>query len=128
MSGEYVLQTHVTFAAAHQLRGYDGNCARLHGHNYRVEVQVTATQLDDVGLGMDFREIRRGAEEVAKSLDHRFLNEIFPFTEENPTAENLARYFYDRLGEKLNREHAWVSAVTVWETERAFVRYSRPRD
>ena len=123
MSGRYVLQTHVTFAAAHQLHGYDGDCARLHGHNYRVEVEVTATRLDEVGLGMDFREIRRAAGEVADALDHRHLNEIPPFDRENPSAENLAKYFFDRVGELLNRPHARVSAVTVWETERCFVRY-----
>lgn len=124
MPASYTLQSHVTFAAAHQLRGYPGSCARLHGHNYRVEVEVRATELDEIGMGIDFRDIRRAAGEVAAHLDHQFLNEIEPFDELNPTAENIARHFYEKVGAILNRPHVKVSAITVWETERGLVRYS----
>lgn len=124
MAGTYTLQSHVTFAAAHQLRGYPGNCAQLHGHNYRVEVLVRASQLDEVGFVVDSRAIRGAAEEVAKRLDHKFINEIKPFDDVNPTAENIARYFFDEVGAILNCPRAKVSAVTVWETERCRVTYS----
>lgn len=124
MAGIYTLQSHVTFAAAHQLRGYQGNCARLHGHNYRVEVEMKAEKLDEIGFVVDVREIRRAAQEVAEGLDHHFINEISPFDEVNPTAENLARYFFEKVGAILNRPRAKVSSVSVWETERCFVRYT----
>jgi 6-pyruvoyltetrahydropterin/6-carboxytetrahydropterin synthase len=123
MPGTHRLTTEVHFCAAHQLRGYVGNCAQLHGHNYRVIVEVLATQLDEIGLGMDFREIRKGAEAVALELDHRFLNELAPFDRVNPSAENIASYFFEKLAQKLDRPGARVSAITIWETERCSVRY-----
>ena len=126
MSGIHRLTTEVYFAAAHQLRGYIGNCAQLHGHNYRVIVEVTASKLNEIGLGLDFRTIKQAAQEVAKGVDHRFLNELPPFDEVNPSAENIAVYFFDRLSTMLNAEHVHVSAITIWETEHCSVRYERP--
>jgi 6-pyruvoyltetrahydropterin/6-carboxytetrahydropterin synthase len=128
MPSRYQLKTHATFCAAHKLRGYQGNCARLHGHNYRVEVEVEATKLDEIGIGIDFRDIRAATEELAGELDHRYLNEIPPFDEVNPTAENVAAYFYRRLGRALDGPQARVAAVTIWETERCSVRYSEPSE
>lgn len=124
MAGSYLLQTHVSFASAHQLRGYEGNCARLHGHNYKVEVEMRAQKLDEIGFVLDVRDVRRAATEVAAPLDHRLLNEIEPFDTVNPTAENIAKYFFDKIGEVLNDPRVKVSAVTVWETERCSVRYT----
>lgn len=126
MAATYTLKSHVTFAAAHQLRGYPGNCAKLHGHNYRVEVEVKAGELDEIGFVLDVREVRKAAQEVAAGLDHEFVNEIEPFDRINPTAENLARYFFEKVGEILNRPRVKVSAVTVWETEYCSVRYEEP--
>ena len=124
MSGRYTLKVQVDFAAAHSLRDYPGDCARLHGHNWKVEVEVTALRLDAVGMGLDFRTIRRAAREVVDRLDHRYLNEIPPFDELNPTAEHIAAHIFRELAARLNDERVRVSAVTVWETERASVRYS----
>jgi 6-pyruvoyltetrahydropterin/6-carboxytetrahydropterin synthase len=87
-------------------------------------VEVTATELDNVGMGLDFKTIRQAAKEVAGTLDHHYLNELSPFTEINPTAENIARHFFSELGGMLNNNRVKVSAVTIWETERANVRYS----
>ncbi len=124
MAREFLLKTHLHFAAAHRLRGYQGDCEQLHGHNYKVEIEVLATGLDEVGMGVDFRAIRAAAAEVVSVIDHRLLNEIPPFTEVNPTAENIAVYIYEQLGGTLDSERARVHAVTVWETERDSVRYS----
>lgn len=124
MAARYMLRVQCEFAAAHHLRGYEGSCNRLHGHNWKVEVEVEARELDDVGMGLDFREIRRLTQEVTAGLDHRYLNEIEPFTEINPTAENIAAHIYRELGERLNRPAVTVHAVTVWENDRAGVRYS----
>lgn len=124
MAATYTLRVVTEFAAAHTLRGYEGSCNRLHGHNWKVEVEVRARALDETGMGVDFREIRRTARAVTGELDHRYLNEIEPFTEINPTAENIAAYCYREIGARLERPGAAVSAVTVWENDRACVRYS----
>jgi 6-pyruvoyltetrahydropterin/6-carboxytetrahydropterin synthase len=123
MALPFLLKTHVHFAAAHRLRGYQGDCEQLHGHNYKVEVEVRASGLDEVGMGIDFREIRSLANEVVGELDHRYLNEIPPFDEVNPTAEHIAAFVFDRLSRRIDREHAKLHAVTIWETDRDSVRY-----
>ncbi len=124
MSGRYTLKVQVDFAAAHSLRDYPGDCARLHGHNWKVEVEVCALRLDAVGMGLDFRTIRRAAREVVDRLDHRYLNETPPFDELNPTAEHIAAHIFRELAARLNDGRVRVCAVTVWETDRASVRYS----
>lgn len=124
MSSRHCLKIITDFASAHTLRDYPGDCSRMHGHNWKVEVEVTATKLDNVGMGIDFKLIKNATKDVAKKLDHRYLNDIKPFDEINPTAENLASYFYSELSQVLNGPNVSVSAVTLWETERACVRYS----
>ena len=112
------------FAAAHLLRDYDGVCNRLHGHNWKVEVQVTASTLDSVGMGMDFKVIKDATRALIGKLDHRNLNEIPPFDKINPTAENISAYLYKELSDTLNTDGIKVSTVTLWETDRACVTYS----
>lgn len=124
MAGKYTLKIVTDFASAHSLRDYPGECRRLHGHNWKVEVEVTAVQLDELGMAIDFKEIKKAARLAAGELDHRYLNEIPPFDELNPTAENIAHHLYRRLSEELNSERVKVSAITLWETERACVRYT----
>lgn len=124
MSAKYLLKVVSDFASAHTLRDYPGACARMHGHNWKVETEVEATTLDNVGMGIDFKAIRKATTELTDKLDHRYLNEISPFDEVNPTAENIAAYIYQGLSEKLNSDHIKVKAVTLWETERACVRYT----
>jgi len=120
----YTVCTSLEFAAAHVLHGYDGPCARLHGHNWRLEVEVVARDLDPVGMGMDFREIRAAANTIVEQLDHRHLNEIPPFDRVNPTAENIAAHVYARLTCMLDSDRAWVQSVTIWEADRSYVRYT----
>jgi len=124
MSARYLLKVVTDFAAAHTLKGYPGDCAKMHGHNWKVEVEVLATALDEVGIGMDFKTIRKHTKELCDYLDHEYLNELEPFREINPTAENIAAYIYKELGKTLNTETTSVAAVTIWETERACVRYT----
>ncbi len=124
MAVSYTLKTVSDFASAHSLRDYPGDCRRLHGHNWKVEVEVLATALDNVGMGVDFREIKQATRLVTDQLDHRYLNEIPPFDQLNPTAENIAAVIFQRIGERLNSDRISVKAVTIWETDRACVRYS----
>ena len=124
MTKRYTMKILLDFAAAHLLRNYEGVCNRLHGHNWKVEVLVTATKLDDVGMGVDFKVIKDATRELIGKLDHRNLNEIPPFDEINPTAENISEYLYSELSKELNVDGIKVSAVTLWETDRASVTYS----
>ncbi len=120
----YTLRILTDFASAHTLRGYPGACSRLHGHNWKVEVEVEARQLDKLGMGLDFKVIKRSANELVGELDHRYLNEVSPFDNVNPTAENIAAYLYQGLARRLNDERVQVRTVTLWETDRACVRYT----
>ncbi|MFA7593878.1 MAG: 6-carboxytetrahydropterin synthase QueD [Thiohalobacteraceae bacterium] len=124
MAGSYTLKVLTEFAAAHTLRDYPGACARMHGHNWKVEVEVVARALDAVGMGVDFKVIRNAARTIGDRLDHRYLNDLAPFTEINPTAENIAAYFYRELAQALNDDRIRVHSVTLWETDRACVRYA----
>ena len=119
----YELAVETNFSAAHQLRGYGGKCERLHGHNWRVNVYVTAEKLNEIGLAIDFNELKKIADEILTPLDHSCLNEVFPFTEINPSSENIAKWIYDNLKKKLSGKNVQVSIVTVWESENASATY-----
>jgi 6-pyruvoyltetrahydropterin/6-carboxytetrahydropterin synthase len=120
----FVLKIVTDFAAAHSLRDYPGNCSRLHGHNWGVQVKVQSEVLDETGIAIDFREIKNQTKEVANRLDHFYLNDIKPFDEINPTAENIAKYFFDELKKLINTDTVSVKEVTIWETPRSAVTYS----
>lgn len=119
----YRIAIQTRFSAAHQIRGYKGDCAGLHGHNYRVEIRVETEALDDLGMGIDFISLKRLTESVVRELDHRNLNELPQWAEENPTAESIARYIHDELKEKL-KGSGRLSSVRVWESESSSVEYS----
>jgi 6-pyruvoyltetrahydropterin/6-carboxytetrahydropterin synthase len=115
-----------TFAAGHALRGYRGKCENPHGHNYRIKVTLAGEKLDQIGLLFDFKDLKQVMGEVIDRLDHQFLNDIEPFTELNPSAENLAKYFYDEANQKLHSTtngRVRVKDVTVWETDTTTARY-----
>lgn len=124
MSAQYRLRVLTEFAAAHTLRDYPGACARMHGHNWKVETEVVASGLDEVGMAIDFKNIKQAARAIGDRLDHQYLNELDPFTGLNPTAENIAAYFYRELSRQLDSKQVRVSAVTLWETDRACVTYT----
>jgi len=124
MPAKYTMKIITDFAAAHLLRGYNGPCCQLHGHNWKVEVEVTTTTLDEIGMGVDFKVIKQQTKRITERFDHRNLNEISPFDQLNPTAENITAYLFAELTQRLNSERVKISAVTLWETERASVRYS----
>ncbi len=119
----YELMIESKFAAAHQLRGYRGKCERLHGHNWRVTMAVTAERLNEQGLAVDFQDLKKYLREVLDQLEHTFLNDIFPFTQINPSSENLAKWIYDTMAKKINDENLEVSSVTVWESDTASASY-----
>ena len=120
----FVLKIVTDFASAHSLRDYPGDCARLHGHNWQVEVSVCSQVLDDSGIAIDFREIKKQTKLVVKRLDHQYLNEIKPFDVLNPTAENIAKYFFDEIALLIANKDVKVKEVMIWETPRSAVTYS----
>ena len=115
----YEVSVDETFAAAHNLRGYKGKCEDLHGHNYKVRVTLAGKEVDSVGLLYDFVHLKQVIQSVIRSLDHKYLKELSPFDVVNPSAENIAKYIYDRTAKQLQQapNGAGVSSITVWETD-----------
>ena len=118
----YELTVEREFPAAHYLREYDGDCARMHGHNYRVQITVRGEQLDEAGMLIDFGDLKQLCDSVIDELDHRCLNELAPFDEINPTSENLARYLYETIRDGLP-DSVSVQRVTVFESARSSATY-----
>ena len=115
-----------SFAAGHALRGYKGKCENVHGHNYKVRVTVEGEKLNSIGLLMDFSDLRSALKELAERFDHHFLNEVEPFKETNPSAENLACYLGTELQRKIKDRGLNINNVTVWETETTSASYRPP--
>lgn len=124
MAQQFVLKTMLDFAAAHTLRGYPGDCAKLHGHNWKIEVQIVGNKLNEIGMVVDFKEIKRHAKEVIKELDHTYLNDHPHFNAVNPTAENIAAYLYQQISDRIRSEQVQMHSITVWENDRNCVIYS----
>ena len=107
------------FCAAHYLRGYGGKCENMHGHNYKVEFTINGPDLDEVGMLYDFALIRKELQVLLDEWDHKILNDVEPFGEINPTAENIAREVCLNLATKLNLKPEWTIRCDVWETDRS---------
>jgi len=119
----YRLKICTSFASAHNLMHYQGECENLHGHNWKVEVSVEAVELDRAGLGIDFKILKSETNTLLKTLDHKYLNELQPFRDTSPSSENIARYVYSELSSRLNNENIRVVCVTVWESDFACASY-----
>src|SRR5271157_46112 len=116
-----------SFAAGHYLRNYKGKCENPHGHNYKIRVTLAGAELDKAGLLLDFKDLREVMKHVIERLDHQMMNDIEPFTVINPSAENLAKYFYDESNLRLQRitsGRVRVKDVTVFETDTTTAKYS----
>ena len=118
----YILHIEDGFSAAHRLREYEGDCEQLHGHNWKVRVDVSAEELDSLGMVMDFREVKGKLGEVLGKLDHKYLNDVAPFDKVNPSTEHIARFIYEELGRSIGGR-VRVGAVTTWESERCSATY-----
>jgi 6-pyruvoyltetrahydropterin/6-carboxytetrahydropterin synthase len=121
----FVVSVQAHYDSAHFLRNYHGKCERLHGHRYVVELALATERLDQAGIAFDFVDVKRELRGLAERLDHQNINEIEPFTEIEPSAENQAKYFFDEL--KRNLPAAMRDAmvyVRVWETPTQWAQYS----
>jgi len=113
-----------TFAAGHALRNYRGKCENLHGHNYRIQLTLQGPELDSAGLLVDFVQVKKLIGAVVERLDHQYLNDVAPFDVLNPSAENMAKYFYDEISAGLGQATpAKVGQVQVWETDTTSATY-----
>ncbi|MGO4883076.1 MAG: 6-carboxytetrahydropterin synthase QueD [Bryobacteraceae bacterium] len=113
-----------TFAAGHALRNYKGKCENPHGHNYRVQITFSGPDLDSAGLLVDFVAVKKLMHTVVDRLDHQYLNDLAPFDVLNPSAENMAKYFYDEIGGALERgTPVKLQEVRVWETDTSCAAY-----
>jgi 6-pyruvoyltetrahydropterin/6-carboxytetrahydropterin synthase len=119
----YEISVTRSFAAAHLLKDIGGKCEGLHGHNFIVEVCIAAAALNKEGLLLDFRVLKEWIDETLEGLDHKHLNDLPYFQKMNPSAENLARFIYDRINEKAQLQNLEVVHVTVWESDNSRASY-----
>ncbi len=115
-----------SFAAGHYLRNYKGKCENPHGHNYKVRVTLQGRELDQAGLLLDFKDLKMVMKPTIDRLDHQMMNDIEPFKTLNPSAENLAKYFFDETNTRLMSATAGrvsVKVVTIWETDTTTATY-----
>jgi 6-pyruvoyltetrahydropterin/6-carboxytetrahydropterin synthase len=125
-NGMYEVTVEAGFSSGHYLRNYKGKCENPHGHNYRVMVTLQGETLDKAGLLLDFKDLKQVMRPVVDRLDHQMINDLEPFTELNPSAENLSRYFFDETSRQLNEMtegRVRVKDCTVYETDTSFAKY-----
>ena len=124
MPGIFEVMIERNFSSAHQLRGYKGKCENLHGHNYRIEIFARGSELNNIGLLVDFVELKEAADEIVLYLDHKNINELPPFDDElNPSAENLAKFILDRIASKISDDRVQIYKVRCFETPTSVATY-----
>ena len=123
----YEVTVEAGFSSGHYLRNYRGKCENPHGHNYKVFVTLVGSELDEAGLLLDFKLLKQVMRPVVDRLDHQMINDLKPFDAEvNPSAENLARYFYEETAaqmEQMTAGRVRVKDCTLYETDTSFARY-----
>ena len=118
----YEIVVNDVFAGAHFLRNYNGECEKLHGHNWRVEVTLKCENLDDLGMVVDFKIVKRIIGDALSHFDHSYLNELKEFSLVNPTTENVSKILFDKLGEKLP-PNVSIAKVKTWESDNCAAAY-----
>lgn len=115
------IKTH--FSGGHHLRDYPGTCEKPHGHNWKVKVTVRATKLDHLGMGIDFKELKRVVNRVVDELDHENLNDLAAFKDINPSSEHIAHYMFQSMESELTTDRYRLYSVEVRETDTSGVIY-----
>jgi 6-pyruvoyltetrahydropterin/6-carboxytetrahydropterin synthase len=136
----YQVTVEEEFAAGHALRGYKGKCENPHGHNYKIRITVEGKALNPIGLLVDFVDLKAAMHATSRKLDHQYMNDVEPFTTLNPSAENIAKFFFEQVSDLVaestrkvesdwpNGSLPYVSKVTVWETSTSIATYSADRN
>jgi len=112
-----------SFSAAHLLADIGGKCEALHGHNFKVEITVAAGQLNHIGILVDFRLLKKMLGEVLEALDHKHINALTDFAGVNPSAENIAKYIFEKMDARVKTAGVDMIRVKIWESENAAVTY-----
>ncbi|HPR64604.1 MAG TPA: 6-carboxytetrahydropterin synthase QueD [Thermoanaerobaculia bacterium] len=121
----YAVSREIDFSSAHAIRDHQGGCQHMHGHNYRLTVVVKSETLNSMGMVIDFKDLNEILKSVVRSFDHAVLNEVPPFDHMNPTAENMARYFFEQIESKVTHSGIQVERVELRETPTACAYYMR---
>lgn len=121
----YTIKVESSFSAAHNLRGYRGKCEKLHGHNWKVEVDISSSELNTIEVVCDFKVVKKKLEAALKNLDHAYLNEIPYFRKHNPTSEKIAEFIFNNLKKKLKSKLFTLKSVSVWETQSCSATYTQ---
>ncbi|MBN2828937.1 MAG: 6-carboxytetrahydropterin synthase QueD [Candidatus Cloacimonetes bacterium] len=121
----YRINVKSDFSSAHQLHGYDGACRNMHGHNWKVRLEIMCSEVDEIGMAMDFNEVKIYLREMMERLDHKVLNELEPFNQVNPTSENIAKWLFEEFERRINIPGRSVTEVEIWESEKSSVIYSK---
>lgn|SRR3989338_1802408 len=111
------------FSSAHNLRGYKGRCEELHGHSWKVEARFEKSELNEIGISVDFVKLKLRLKDVLKKLDHTHLNKLDAFKKENPSAENIARFIYTKLKGSIKEKGLILKSVSVWESDTSCAKY-----
>ncbi len=122
----YEVTVEAVFSSGHYLRNYRCKCENPHGHNYKVRVTLAGAQLDEAGLLLDFRLLKQVMRPVIERIDHQMLNDLEPFTTLNPSAENIAKFFFDQTSRQLHdmtQGRVRVKDCTIWETDTTTATY-----
>lgn len=120
----YKINVTSSFPGAHHLNGYPGACKNLHGHNWKVRVQLISQQTDELGMAIDFGIVKEYLRELMDKFDHQYLNDLEWFKIQNPTSENIAKVIYEELQSKLENENIKMGEVEVWESDTTSIIYS----
>jgi len=123
--GVYEVKVISDFSAAHLLRNFRGKCENLHGHNWKIKVVLRDSKLNEAGLLMDFGEIKHATRDLLGEIDHKYLNDLPSFKDQNPSSENIARYLFEQLSVRLNTESRYVFSVSAWESADACATFVR---
>ena len=118
----YTLAVDRIISMAHQLNNYQGPCARIHGHKWKLRVEVNAQTLNKIGIAIDFIDLEKWLWEIVEPFDHNLINRIPPFDKINPTAENLVKYIFGQMKSRLPGT-VTLQKVTAWETDSCMVTY-----
>jgi 6-pyruvoyltetrahydropterin/6-carboxytetrahydropterin synthase len=128
--GDFILSQRIfevkvisSFAAAHNLKDFRGKCENLHGHNWKVEVVLRGTALEQNGILIDFGEVKASVRGALEEVDHRYLNELPFFEQNNPSSENIARFLFETLSARFNTGGRWLYSVSAWESADACATY-----
>ena len=113
----YKLNVTSNFSSAHKLDGYEGLCKNLHGHNWKVRIGIICKKIDDIGMTIDFGEVKKNLNEIMLMLDHTYLNELEYFKGINPTSENIAKFIYREMKKRVEVPYCKMADVEVWESD-----------